>query len=145
MAARALSEYFQNQQGSVVDRQLKVPLKVALLGRAQGLVKQHLSRAHLLSQHFDLISLAAADEKRGIWRTALAGHALCRLKACRLSEQTQFVQFAVEIGKAQVNTNQYGQWLGSQASGTQLAGLSSGLAAAKLTARPGTMVEIACL
>jgi len=57
------------------------------------------------------------------------------------------MQFMVEIGNSKINADQNGQRLftGSSSSGTQLAGLSSGFAAAKFTARPGTMVEIACL
>ncbi len=35
MAARTLGKYFQNQKGSVIDRQVDVTLKIALLARTQ--------------------------------------------------------------------------------------------------------------
>ena len=79
MTAGALAEDFENQQRSVIDGQLKMALQIALLSRAQRLVKQHFGSAHLLSQRFYFIGLPAANEKRSIRRTAFASHPLNRL------------------------------------------------------------------
>jgi hypothetical protein len=62
-----------------------------------------------------------------------------------LRQQAQFLQLAVKVGMTEINPHQQhgrrGFWGVLQ--GTQAGGLSS--AVEKLTARPGTMVEIACL
>ena len=122
-------------------------LQVALLRRTQGLVEQHFCSTHLAGEHFDLVSFSAAYEQRGVGRSALAGNAFDRLHACGLCQQAELFKVMVEIGKTQVDANQNCQWPGAarEIVGTQLAGLSSESAAAKVTARPGTMVEMACL
>ena len=45
-------------------------LQIALLGRAQGLVEQHLGRPALLRQQLDLVGLAAAHEQSRVGRAA---------------------------------------------------------------------------
>lgn len=151
MAARTLGENFKYQQGPVVDGQLQVALKITLLGRAQGLVKQYFRCADLLGQHLDFVGLAAADKQCRVRRPAFAGDTLDGLKACCLGQQAELFKAVVEIGEAQINPDQNGQRTSARAGtagkvvGTQLVGLSSESAAAKFTARPGTMVEMACL
>jgi len=147
MAARALGKNLENQQGAVVDRQAEHPLQIALLGRAQGLVKQDFAGAGLQRKHLDLVGLAAANEQRGIRRPALADHTGNRLQAGRLGQQAQLFQAGIKIGEAQIDPDQNGQRRRRRGEvlGTQLAGLSWDSDAAKVTARPGTMVEMACL
>jgi len=60
VAARALREDFEDEQGAVVDRAVEVPLEVALLAGAERLVEQDLARAELFGKRLDLIGLAAA-------------------------------------------------------------------------------------
>ena len=147
MAARPLGKYLKNEQGPVIDRKLQVTLQITLLRRAQGLVKQHLCSTHLAGEHFNLVRFTAADKQGCVRCPAFAGDALDRLHASRLRQQAQLFKVVIEIGSTQINTNQNCQWPGvaREIVGTQLAGLSSESAAAKFTARPGTMVEMACL
>ena len=147
MAARSLGKYLENEQSPVIDRQLQMPLQVALLRRAQSLVEQNLCSANLLRQHFDFVSFTAANKQGGVWCPALAGDTLNRLQARCLGQQTKLFKAVIKIGQAQINPDQNSQRLtaAGEVVGTQLAGLSSESAAAKFTARPGTMVEMACL
>ena len=145
VAARTLGKDFQNQQGPVVDRQLQAALEVALLGRTERLVKQHLGGPALLRQRLDFLGFATADKQGRVGGPALARHARNRCHASRLRQQAQLLQLAVKVGMTEINPHQQhgrrGFWGVLQ--GTQAGGLSS--AVEKLTARPGTMVEIACL
>ena len=86
MAARALREDFQNQQGAVIDRQPNVPLQIALLAGAQGLVKQHFLGLVEGSQVTDFIGFAAADKQRRIGGAPFAGDAGDGLHARGLGE-----------------------------------------------------------
>lgn len=65
----------QDQHGPVVDRHLDMSLKIALLRRAQELVKPDLLGAVHLGQHADFIRLAAAHKQCWIRSFALAGQA----------------------------------------------------------------------
>jgi len=85
---------------AVDSRQFKVAFQVALLCRAQALVKQNLLDASLSCQLLDLIGLAAANEQGSIRRSALAGHTNDRLKPSRLSQQTQLVELVVKSGNS---------------------------------------------
>ena len=100
MAARTLAENLKNQQGAVIHRQFHVALKVALLGWAQGLVKQNFCGAVLGCQQLDFVRFSAANKKRSIRRAALAGDTSDRIQACSLGEQAEFFEFAVKIGQA---------------------------------------------
>ena len=106
VAARTLGENFKDEQRAVVDRQLDVAFQVALLGRAQGLVKQHLHRAMHLGQRANLIGLSAAHKQRRIRGLALAGNAGHRLHASGLCQQTQLLQLTVEVGQTKVHPHQ---------------------------------------
>ncbi len=121
--------------------------QITLLGRAERLVKQNFGGTRVLGQYFDFVRLARADEQRRIRGFAFARHASHRLQACGLREQTQFLQISIKIWQAQINPYQKGESLRFHRGivRTQLAGLSSESPVAKLTARPGTMVEMACL
>ena len=144
MAARTLGEYFQDQQGAVVHRQFEVALQVALLRRTQRLVEQHFRCAVLQCQLLDLVGLAATDKKRSVGRTAFARHMLNRRHAGGSGEQAELFESGVEMRQPQINSDQDG--LRHRATG-RFQGVAGSVssAAVKLTARPGTMVEIACL
>ena len=86
VTASPLAKYLQNQQRSVVDRQLKVALQITLLRRTQRLIKQHFSGADLLRQHFDFVGFSAADKQRSVWRATLARHTFNGFKAGCLRE-----------------------------------------------------------
>ena len=124
-----------------------MPFQVSLLGRAERLVKQDFGGTRVECQHLDLVGLAGPNEQCSIRRPALAGHAPDRLKASRLREQTEFLKISIKIGKTQINPYKKGERLCCHryVAGTQLVGASSDSPVEKLTARPGTMVEIACL
>jgi hypothetical protein len=64
-----------------------------------------------------------------------------------LRKQTQFLQIGIKIREPEIHPHQKHEGFGAHRSigRTQLAGLSSDSLVAKFTARPGTMVEIACL
>ena len=174
VAARALGKDFQDQQGAVVDRQADGALQVALLHRRERLVEQHFARALALRQQADLLDLAAADEQRRIGRLALAGQARHRLQAGGFGQQAQLLQLAVEMGHPQIHPDQDGGSafrgggtgqsgkapcqkrqiaIESIAAGARRVGAggqnqsdsATSPVAEKLTGRPGTMVEIACL
>jgi hypothetical protein len=124
-----------------------MPLQIALLRRAEGLVEQDFGGTSIQREQLDLIGLAAADEERSIRGLASAADASNRLQARRLREQTQFLQVSIKIRKPEINPHQKheGSRVHRSIGRTQLAGLSSDSLVAKFTARPGTMVEIACL
>src|SRR5665647_984849 len=121
--------------------------QIALLGRAERLVEQNFSRTRIEGQHFDFISFARADEQRRIRGLAFAGYARHGLQACSLREQTEFLQTSIKIWKTQINAHQKGKRSGfhRRIIRAQVTGLSSEASVEKFTARPGTMVEIACL
>ena len=129
-------------------------LEVALLCRADSLIEKNFVGAKLLRQHLYFISFTAANKQRGIWSSSFAGDVLYRLEARCLGQQAELFKLVVEIGQAQIDTHKYDQRpaagfnlirLAREVLRTQLAGLSSESAAEKFTARPGTMVEMACL
>jgi hypothetical protein len=99
------------------------------------------------ASQLDFVGLAAADEKRGVGRLAFAGDARNRLQARRLREQTQFLQISIKVREPKIHPDKKHEGFRVHRSieRTQLAGLSSDSLVAKFTARPGTMVEIACL
>jgi len=108
VAARALGEDLQDQQGAVVDRQAHVPFQVALLRRAEGLVEEDLAGAGFLGELLDLVGLALAHEERGIGCLALRRDAGDRFHARGLGQLAQFLELGVEMGKAQVHPHQDG-------------------------------------
>ena len=113
MAARALGEDLQDQQGAVVDRHLQMAFQIALLGRAQGLVEQHFLGTVHLGEHADFVGLAAAHEQRRIGHLALAGQACNGTQAGRAGQQAQLFQLAIEMGKAEIHAHQqHWRWRG---------------------------------
>ena len=96
-----------------------MPLKISLLGRTQGLVKQDFGSARLRSQQLDFVRLATANEQRRIRRTAFAGHTRHRRQASRLCEQSEFIEFAIKIRQPQIDTNQNCQGLRGFMRGSQ--------------------------
>ena len=72
VAAGTLGKDLEDQQRAVIDRQTDVALQVALLRRAQSLVKQHLFGAVHERQFLDFIGLAAAHKQGRIGGLALA-------------------------------------------------------------------------
>jgi hypothetical protein len=170
VAAGALREDFKDEQGAVVHRTVEMTLQVALLGRAERLVEQHFGGAGLFRQGLDLVGLALADEQGRVGRPALAHDPSDRGQSGRFGQLSQFFQAGVEMRQPQVDPYQdggcagaFGQFgktqvgnlgagsgftsrrTGKRARGRQLALASPLSAVLKLTARPGTIVEIACL
>ena len=165
VALRALGKDLQDQRSAVSHRNPEVTLQIALLCRRQRLVKNHTFGAVHLHQGLDLISLAAADEQRRIGRLAPCDHPLNGHVASAFGQQRQFVKRRVKgLAFAEIHTDQHHPRgpvasqgrrlprLRAQAVGTghRLAGglrqaWSTGSAALKVTGRPGTTVEIACL
>ena len=74
-----LGKNFQNQKCAVCHRQFQQALEVALLARADRLVKQDFSRTQLGCQFFDFLGFSASDKQGGIGCAALAGDAPDRL------------------------------------------------------------------
>jgi hypothetical protein len=109
VAARALREDLQDQQGAVVDRQAEVALEVALLRRAERLVEQHLGGAVLLGQRLDLVGLALADEQRGVGRLALGGDAGDGLQAGGLASSPSSASSPSKWGRPEVDPDQDGR------------------------------------
>ena len=130
MAAGALGKNLENQQGPVVDRQLHVALKVALLCRAQRLVEKNFNRTVLLGQKTDFIRLAAADKKRSIRCSAFTNDARYWRKARCLGEQAELFQSAIKMRQTQVYTHEDNGGVGSgrRIRGTQVgeSGFSAG-------------------
>ena len=149
VAARALAKNLKDQQCSVIHRKFKVPLKVALLRWAQGLVKQNFGCAQLLGQHFNFVCLAASDEQSSIGSSALASYFVGGLKSGGLGQQAQLFQITIKVWRPEIYPYQNGErfYRCKQVGTAQLAAAESASPSAveKLTARPGTMVEIACL
>ena len=108
MAARPLGKNFEDQQRPVIDRQLQMALKIALLGGAERLVEQHLNGAGFLRQCLDLVGFSAADKQSGVRCPAFTGNALHRLHARCLCQQTKLLKAAVKIRQAQINADKNG-------------------------------------
>src|ERR1035437_77020 len=108
MAACSLTKYLQNQEGAVIDRQLKATLQIALLCRAQVLVKKHFNRARLSSQQFDFVGFATAYKQGRVGRFAFTSELGNRTQSRRLGEQAQLFEFTIEIGQSEINPNQNG-------------------------------------
>jgi hypothetical protein len=147
-------------------------LQVALL-RGQSAWSNSTSCAVGCGQHADFVGLAAAHEQGGVGRFALAGQARHRLQAGGLGQQAQLFQVASKCGAPKSTPTRTAAVRGAAGagdnvgcSGTFVAGLlqakellaqtgqrqdrlcsDSAVSAAvlKFTARPGTMVEMACL
>ena len=163
VAAGALGENFQDQERAVVHRQAEFTFQIALLRRAERLVKQHLGGAVEQRQLLDLVGLAAADKQRRVGRAPFAGDFPHRGHASGLRQQAEFFKLFVEMGLPQIDTDQNGlgrEGVRHSRSGCgfgcgvgrglrcgcgQVAAASVSSTAWKLTARPGTMVEMACL
>jgi len=162
VAARALGKYFEDQQGAVIDRQPDVPLQIALLRRAQRLIKEHLLGAMQGREFLDLVGLAAAHEQCRIGCLALAGQTGHRLQPARLGQQPEFDQAFVKMRQTKINADQKGRRcrrlvgvsqsvMGLCAEMPRRPSVRHQLAASpvswalRLTARPGTIVEMACL
>jgi hypothetical protein len=92
VAACSLRKNLQNQQRSIIHRQFKMTLEIALLCGTQRLVKKHFYGTVHLGKHTDLIRLARADKKRSIRRLALARDARNGLKTSSLRQQPQLFE-----------------------------------------------------
>ena len=112
VAACPLGKNLQNQHGAVIDRSVEKPFQIALLRRAESLVKQNLGGAVRLRQFFDFFRLAFADEQGRIRRLAFAGNTRHGLHACRLRQQPKLFQFAVKMRQTQINADQNGARFG---------------------------------
>jgi hypothetical protein len=106
--AGALREDFQDEKGPVVHRDIERSLEVALLRRTQCLVEDDLACAMHQRQFLDFVGLAAAHEKGGVGRLALAHNARHRLESRGLCEQAEFLQFAVEMRQSEVDADEDG-------------------------------------
>ena len=106
MAAGTLCEYLEDQQCPIVDGQTKLALQVALLSRAERLVKKHLAGARGLGQHFYFFCFPGTHKQRRIGRSALAADPFSHLESCGLRKQAQLFKTAVKMRAAQVNTHQ---------------------------------------
>ena len=106
MAACTLGEDFENQQGPVVDRQAKLALEIALLGRAQCLIEQDFLGAIGLGQQANFFGLARTHEKRRIGRLALAGQAGDRFQARGLGQKAEFFELPIEMGCSKIDPDQ---------------------------------------
>ena len=158
VALCAGGEDLENQRSAVSHRHAQHALEVALLRRRDGLVEQHGVSLVGIHQQLDLVGLAGADEQRRIGRGA-AGDDLGDWRVARgLGQQSQLVQAFVEAtggGVAtEIDTHKNGaRRLGGRRRGVgrgrgQGGGYQASAGASpawKLTARPGTTVEIACL
>jgi phosphate transport system protein len=108
MAAGPLGKYFENQKCPLVDRQTDMAFEIALLRRAQGLIKQDFLCTVLLSQPFDLVCLPAAYKQCGIGCLPLAGQARNRGEPGGLRQQTQLLKFGIKMRQTKIHTHQYG-------------------------------------
>lgn len=157
VALRALAEDLEYQQRPVRYRDAEMALQVALLRGGQRLIEEHRLRVVPEHQRLDLVGLAGADEERRIGRLAAADETLDDRIAGRLGELRQLVERRVEPGRAEIDADQdrpgttavcLRRDRRSRVSAARIQGLqlASGVSAVwKLTARPGTTVEIACL
>lgn len=73
MAACSLGKNIQNEEGTVIHGQTKLALQIALLTRAQTLVKQDFLGTGLNREKFDLFDFARPYEQRSIGSFAFAG------------------------------------------------------------------------
>ena len=108
VAAGTLREDLQYQQCTVVHRQFQMPLQVALLGGAQGLVKQDLLGAVELCRRLDFIGLAGPHKQRCVRRPAFAADGQHRRQAGGLREQSQLLQLRIVVRQTQINPDQNG-------------------------------------
>ena len=165
MALRTLGKDLQDQRGAVGHGHPQVALKIALLGRRQGLVEDHAFGAMHLHQGLDLVGLAAAHKQRRVGCLAARDDPLHRHITRALGQQRQLIERGVEEGApAEIHTHQHharrarlgqrraipiigrqGGGGGCSVAGRGLQAGSAGSAAWKLTGRPGTTVEMACL
>ena len=86
VAPGALGKYLKNQKRAVIDWKLQMALQIALLTRAQTLVKQNFNRAKLGRQQFDFIRLPASDKQSGVWRFSLTRNARDWIQASTLRQ-----------------------------------------------------------
>ena len=112
MAAGALREDLQNEQGAVIDRQTQRALQVALLRRAQGLVKKNLAGALGLGEHLDLFGFAGPDEQGRIGCTALAADPIGHRETRGLGQQTELFQFGIKMRQTKIHPDQNDRWDG---------------------------------
>jgi hypothetical protein len=85
-----------------------MPLEVALLRRAERLIKQHLGGAGLGREGLDLICLAAPDKQGRVWRPTLAANPGNRDEPGGLREQAKLLEGGIEMGYAQIDPDQNG-------------------------------------
>ena len=118
VAARALGEDLEDQEGAVVDRQAELALEVALLRRAQRLVEEDFAGAgavrpaRLISSALPLPTNSAASGALRLQMRRATGS-----QAGGLREQAEFLEFAVEMGQPEIDADQN--------DGAFLAGISS--------------------
>ncbi len=106
VAARALREDLEDEEGAVVDGDAEFALQVALLGGRQGLVEDHLARAVQLGEFADFLGFAAADEERRVGRLALADEAGDGREAGGLGEKAELFELGIEMGEAEIDADQ---------------------------------------
>jgi hypothetical protein len=70
------------------------------------MVKQNLLHAQLKRKFLNLVSFSAADEQRSIWGAPLARDPSYWVKAGGLGQQAKLFEFAVKVGKSEINTHQ---------------------------------------
>ena len=97
VTARTLAKNLQNQERTVIDRALQVTLEVALLRRADALIKQDLGGTQLGGKRFDLIGLATANKKRWVRCAPFAGDAPDHCQTSGLRQQPKLLELLVEI------------------------------------------------
>jgi hypothetical protein len=133
MAAGPLGKYFENQKCPLVDRQTDMAFEIALLRRAQGLIKQDFLCTVLLSQPFDLVCLPAAYKQCGVGCLPLAGQARNRGEPGGLRQQAQLLKFGIEMRQTKIHTHQYGArgWRDGGISQTQFGSCSEDFRASR--------------
>ena len=157
----------KNEQSPVVDWQTNMALQIALLCRAQCLVEQHLDGSVQQGQGLDLIGLATAHKKcriRGFSLAGQTGHgsqttrflpasptrASSASKVRQTQSQRRPARSARPWSERRIQTNISNsspalrfQPFGSSTQNQAVISPVSGVL--KVTERPGTMVEMACL
>jgi hypothetical protein len=142
VAARTTGEDVEDEFGAVHDRHFPVPVQVALLDRRDFVIEEHETDL-IIGQHLpDLIGLAGTDAHARIGARSTDDYTALRTQPRRAGECIEFVERRlVAQPAAEGNANQ-------QAADGIGVGIRVQLSCAscwKLTGRPGTTVEIACL
>ena len=111
MAACAVTEDFEDQRSAIQYFDTDMALKVALLGRRQGLVEDDGLRVLINDQVLDFIGLARTDEERGIGSLAARDDARDGRVASRFGEQSKLIKGGVEgRTRPQIDPHQHDPW-----------------------------------